>query len=750
ALLRAVRRCWASLWSERAVAYRARQGIDPAQVALAVVIQKMVPAEAAGVLFTVHPVTGATDQIVINAAWGLGESVVLGRVTPDALVLDKATATVRESAIGEKAVMTAYATVGTIEQSVAEAQRRKAVLTPAQTVELARLGREIETLFGVAQDIEWAIEGERSWILQARPVTVVAAAGAATVPGDDHWFPEDSAPAQPFDLWTRANFGEVLPYPVSPLTLSGFYRWGERMAAQQGNQNGEMRMARRLYGRIYANEGAMRQIFINMGMPTSMIDSQWGSRRPDLPPHGTFSPLRFLRSLPGMIRGMSQTLRPSSDPQSEALPQEAKPLFALVDAWLAAFQQRDLSQESDQALWEEAQRVWEERKIQMSQWHLMVSQKALAGFAPLETVVGWWAGDKAQAQTLVTGLSGVYSAEMGVMLWRLAQQIKVLGLSTLVLDQPAPAALASLRATPAAEPALHLLDEFLARHGHRRPAEPELLLPRWSEAPEEVIALVAGYLKVGAHITPIETEARQRDLREQLSTQIAARLDPVRRRLFNFLLGNAQAGVRRRDNSRHYLAKVDLPRRQLFAELGRRWHARGWLAQPDDFFFLIHDEISRSVEANHAEVLGKPLKEIAAARRLAYEYWFTVEAPEAIGPDDQPLSEPAGSTDAHLQGVPASQGRVQGIARLLDDPREAARLQPGDILVTRSTDPGWTPVFPLVAGLVLEIGGQLSHGAIVAREYGVPAVVNVYGAMHRIREGDRITVDGTLGRVYLE
>jgi pyruvate,water dikinase len=197
------------------------------------------------------------------------------------------------------------------------------------------------------------------------------------------------------------------------------------------------------------------------------------------------------------------------------------------------------------------------------------------------------------------------------------------------------------------------------------------------------------------------------------------------------------------------MTKFIFPMRKLYAELGRRWTERGWLKQSDDIFFLTAAEIQAIIEVEPVIISSGELQTRSAQRRLAYEYWMTVLAPDAIDADGTSIIDEEGTT-AVLKGIAASSGRVRGRARVVQNVHEAMRLKTGDILVTQATDPGWTPVFPLVSGIVLEIGGQLSHGAIIAREYAVPAVVNVQGAMLQIKDGQTIEVDGTKGLVYLD
>ncbi len=203
-----------------------------------------------------------------------------------------------------------------------------------------------------------------------------------------------------------------------------------------------------------------------------------------------------------------------------------------------------------------------------------------------------------------------------------------------------------------------------------------------------------------------------------------------------------------RDNGQNYVVKLLLPMRRLYAVLGERWATRGWLDDPAGIFFLVADELTAVAAAGDPAAAGLELRAQAAARRAAYAYWFTQPTPDALDAQRVPVALIAQEGNT-LTGMAASPGQVTGRARVVLSPQEAATLAPGDILVTRATDPGWTPVFSIIGGAVLEIGGTLSHGAIVAREYGLPAVVNVPQATQRIRDGQEITVDGTRGTVRL-
>ncbi len=332
-------------------------------------------------------------------------------------------------------------------------------------------------------------------------------------------------------------------------------------------------------------------------------------------------------------------------------------------------------------------------------------------------------------------------------MWEMAQTLRTLGLDGIVAEQPPQQALTSLTAHPAAAPFLDQLRAFLARHGHRCMVEAELLYPRWVEQPDQVIQSLTSYLGMETAPAAFNDSATKR--REEATAQVERELKWAQRPRFRWQLDRLHRFTRLRDNGQHYVVKLMLPMRHLYAELGRRWASRGWLNAPDDIFFLVTEELSSVIAHAEQANAGLDLAANAAARRAAYEYWFTQPTPDALDSAGAPAASP--TTDGNtLTGLPASPGQITGRARVVMSPAEAASLQPGDILVTRATDPGWTPVFSIIGGAVLEIGGPLSHGAIVAREYGLPAVVNVAQATQRIRDGQTIHVDGARGQVMLE
>jgi pyruvate,water dikinase len=577
------------------------------------------------------------------------------------------------------------------------------------------------------------------------------------VPGDDAWDRQPEPPTQPYDLWTRTNLGENFPNPITPLSATlwpTFFLLGRMPTkAERSADAPPLPKFQRFYGRVYVNEGVVIHSAMEVGIPTSFIDTTWGSSGRGLRKSDeSFHFFRLLRRLPSIVRtGISQSRQQPKTPKQkeQKVPNlSGEKLFAQVDQWVDQFQQQDMQQLDDRALWTHWIPLWIERGKAMRSVFVTAALAAVA-FYFLDRRVSKWTGKQGQATVLVQALSGVYTADVGQALWSMAQTLRTLHLDDIVQSHPAVEALALLQERSEAQPFIAEFQAFLRRHGYRCPNDAELHNPRWADAPAPVIELITSYLRADESMSPVKAEQRRQLEREEVTARIAAQLNPIRRRIFHWLLSQAQNRIRLRDNNRSYVAKYLYPMRLLLAELGRRWAEKGRLESPDDIFFLTLYEIDDIISASNAPEPGEDLATVVSARRAAFDYWHSITAPSALGPGGIPLPdpEPAGS---HLQGLPASSGRVRGKARLVWNLSEASRLSTGDILVTQGTDPGWTPVFPLVSGLVLEVGGQLSHGAIVAREYGIPAVINVPGALHFIQDGQTIEVDGSSGRVYLD
>ena len=728
-------RSFASLWAPAAVAYRLDRKLDPTPLEYALIVQKMVRSQLAGFLFTANPVNGDRDEIVINAATGLGDTIVDGSVTPETIILKRAEP----------------------RPHTPTAMSDRSALTEEQVGELVRTGAEIEAHFGAPQDIEWSFAEDSLWILQSRPITGLSEADDKSAflklspapPGDDCWPALGEGERHDDDLWTRSNVGELWPDPVSPLVWSMLPEIIG--SAARFTLNGvrpdaiaQTRWAARYYGRVYYNEGALTRVLHDeLGLPISIVDRPRGNQSERAMADGQARVGRLLLRLPLLTR---LSLRQWS------VAGKLRAILPRAEEWTEASESFDMRAASDGELWDGVL-LWLERLKLLFKLQGQMSGLSFVTVGLLERLVGRWLGRNDLVNDLVTGIEGLEAAEIGYDLAAISNSVSELGLAEWLIACQPDEALARVREDPFAAPVNERLEAFLRRHGHRCPNETEWLFPRWADTPERVLELAAAYLRSGTNVAASRESAElSRKNRRAAITLIESQLGFMRRLLFRRLLSKAQNAVRLCQVSKDYAMRACHQARRISLSLGQRWADQGSLESAEDVFFLTLPDMQVVNEAGGPALTGFDLKSLVRGRRLAFDWWHSRPAPAVIDADGWPVREeasPAVSTDA-LQGIAVSAGVVRGRARIVHNPADALASQAGDIVVIRSMDAGWTAVFPLITGLVTEIGGQLSHSAILAREYGLPAVFNVSNATSRIKDRQQITIDGSRGLVYLE
>lgn len=721
----AVKRCWASLWTGRAIGYRQRQGIPSEELSMAVVVQQLVPADAAGVAFTANPVTGARDEIMINAAWGLGEAIVSGRVTPDSCVVNKQTGTIASSEIAAKDVMTVRLDSGTREEPVPPALRHQPALDPVQAVELARLCIRIEQLYGQPMDIEWALSNGRIFILQARPVTALP----PERPALDWTTPRRGA------KYMRTSVAEMLPEPLSPLFATlGLSQWTEATQQMMGEET--MGMPR---------EGiALLTINGYMYYEMALTSGQWARL--------LFTMLVRMRRLVRMLRDGPARWA------NEVLPRYQQ----AAEEWTA----RDLAATASLELLSGARRI-----VSAAAANYMAIQMILANVNMSEVIFNFVYNrlihrkNDPPALTFLLGLdSAPIRAEKSLYdlaLWARGEP-ELAGWLERATGKEIASAFQS-RFAPVADSAswqefTRRLADHLDRFGY---AVYDLDFARSLPVDDPASVLeTLKYFVAGKGRNPYERQAAASAAREAAAASVLGRLRGLRLRIFRRVLGWAQrVGPLREDT----IASAGLgwpALRRILREAGRRMAATGAIAEPDDVFWLLWDELEEAARSLDA---GEPLQNRAGAILDRRETWQSQHG--AIPPAALPLKGgarifgidfarmlPARSHQASgnaIQGIGASPGKVSGPACVIQGPEEFDRMKPGDILIAKITTPAWTPLFALASGVVTDVGGPLSHSSIVAREYGIPAVLGTGVATGRIHTGQQISVDGDLGQVSL-
>lgn len=750
ALADAVRRCWASLWTDRAVAYRADHGMNQRSVGIAVVVQKMVDAQVAGVMFTANPLTGRRKETVIDAAPGLGEALVSGALNPDHYRVDAATGEILERSLGDKPVQSRPAPGGGTRLVHREGSGRQACLTDAQVRSLARVGARVEELYGEPQDVEWAVGpagGIR--VVQSRPITTLF-----PLPEPDN---HDGATR----AYLCASLLQGLTRPLTPMGLASFTLMSNSYRSAGGGPA------------AYRSARAGMRMFVDV---TSLLRSKGGRR--SLRRAMKVADARSVDVLAYLAADPRFTLTRAPRLASLKAGLRASPPFGLLGNVLRAMVNpasalegvRESDQEMDRMLVlpepaSGARRLdFVERVLttEITPAVMRVLPPAAAGYLWLglaRLLLGRLA-QPGELQAVLRGLPHNVTTEMDLELWRTATAIRQDTDSVRALTGDDPQILAS-RYLAGTLPAVcqGALSGFLARYGHRAVAEIDLGVPRWGEDPAPIINVLANYLKLAdPELAPDRLFQRAAEKADAKVAELAARAARSRGKLYGRIVAHGLRRARETAGMREYpkfrlITAFAVLRGQL-QQVGRELADAGRIAAPDDVFFL--DLTEARVALRGADLRGP-----VAERRRSYQRELRRRRiPRLLLSDGTDVeaamaaAHAASSANGKLQpgtlaGAPASAGTVTGKARVVLDPA-GAHLEPGEILVAPSTDPGWTPLFMTAGALVMEMGGPISHGAVVAREYGIPAVVGVPDATVRIRTGDTVTVDGAAGTVVVD
>ncbi len=742
---------WRSARSERILAYRRERGLAGPPQAPAVLVQRMIDAEAAGVAFSADPVSGRRGHAVVSAVFGLGSALVSGEADADTFTVDRAGRIVMRKVVPKRYAHRAAAGEGEGVKAVAvdPALAHRPAITDAQVTEIAALARAAERFFGRPQDIEWAIADGRVWLLQSRPITSLA-------PLPD--------PDGVLTIWDNANIAESYSGVTTPLTFSfarGIYEavyrefarlMGVPAARIAENRDLFPRMLGLVEGRIYynliswyrllallpgfsVNRGFMEQMMgVREGLPPAVLAT--------LAPAGGWAKVKdglaLARSILGLVRNhltlprqirrfyarLEQALRPCDPPLESLRPDELSAHF------------RDL-----------------ERQL-LLRWDapLVNDFFAMVFYGALRKVTAAWCGDRdgTLQNDLLCAEGGMISAEPAKRVRELAALAASDPAAVEVLCSGSPAAIERwLDQAPAFRTAYH---SYLETFGDRCLEELKLESLTLHDEPLTLLRSVGQFARRfgTAGLVDHGTEARLRADAE-LRVRLALYRRPFRRAIFGWILRHARARVRDRENLRFERTRLFGRVRRIFVELGRRLHASGRLDHPRDVFFLTVEEALGFVEGTTvttalAGLAALRTKEFDGYRQRSPADRFETRGAVHLGNRFSAPTAAIVPDGDSLTGIGCCPGVVRGRARVITDPRHAV-IEPGEILVAPRTDPGWIMLFPSAAGLLVEHGSLLSHSAIVAREMGIPAIVSIRGVTAWARTGDWLELDGSTGVV---
>jgi rifampicin phosphotransferase len=719
AILQHVIRCWASLFTERAVTYRMRNGFGQGKVQMAVVVQQMVFSEAAGILFTADPVTGNRKVASVEAGFGLGEGLVSGLVNPDAYKVRDGK--VIDKAVGSKRIAV-YASPagGTREQSIEPARQGQPALTDAQVVRLVQVGRLIEAHFGCPQDIEWCLVDDVFQIVQSRPITTL--------------FPMPAAADRENHVYVSVGHGQMMTDAMKPLGLSLF-----QLTALPPMHEAGGRLFVDVTPRLasLATRAGLLEI---MGRGDPLI----GDALQTILDRGDFIP-----SLPdvGPVGAPAGDGPAPIEPDPAIVPELIRRNQASVAALRNDIKTRSGAELIDFILAD----IPELKRILFDPQSHQVFMSAMDAAWWLNEHLEAWLGERNVADTLTQSVPHNVTSEMGLALLDVADAIRphpdVVAFLQHVEGEGLLDELAKLEGGREARDAIRAwLDEY----GMRCVGEIDITRPRWSERPTALVPLILSNVR---NFEPGEGKRRfeqglqdaRRKEREVLE-DLRALPDGPRR---------AEETKRRIDLVRTFIGYREYPKygmvsryfvyKQALLEEAKRLVEAHVLREREDIFYLRLEELPDVVRTSHVD------GELIRRRKDAFESYRALTPPRVLTSDGEGVAGsyrrddfPAGA----LVGLPVSAGTIEGRARVILDMAEAD-LEVGDILVTAYTDPSWTPLFVAIKGLVTEVGGLMTHGAVIAREYGLPAVVGVEHATQLIEDGQRIRVHGTEGYVEI-
>jgi pyruvate,water dikinase len=737
-LLLAVKRCWASLFTDRAIAYRAKHRFRHRAVLLAVVVQRMVVPEASGILFTADPINGRRHTVCIDASFGLGEALVAGLVTAD-LYQVRAGAIVAKRVSRKALAIRPLPDGGTVTEALTPEDQGRQALSDDRILALAGLGLKIEEHYGREQDIEWCLADGKFFIVQARPITSL--------------YPAPRVADGRLHLYASFGHVQMMTEAMKPLGISvlkTFAPVGDR------SRSGESELLQEVGGRLFVDlNQVLRYRGLRLLVPRVLPLADEGIaravgdflRREDyraaLRPDKRVEPSTVLRIAPFLLSVLGILLFRSPSRGVSEIERAMEDLIA---------QRRRRVEEASGS-----ERIARIRTMLRSLFRDLVGrrllQNALAGVVSFRLIVSLsrrWLGDTAELASLGRSPPGNVTTEMGLALGDVADvarahpgAIERLRLAT---DQTFERA---LREMPGGEELRRAFQTFLERYGMRGTGEIDITRPRWRETPTQLIPAVEGYLRGGAagqHRRQFRAGEEEAKL---ASTRLLARLrgspaGALKARVMQRLIAVYRSRIGLREHPKYYIVRVlDFVKQAILKE-GSGLTGAGLLRSPDEVFWFSLEELERILRTRQVD------RSVLDARRDQFERDAILRPPRVITSEGELVTATPGGTvpEGALAGTAASAGVVEGRARVVRK-LEGSRLEKGEILVAPYTDPAWTPLFPLASGIVTEVGGLMTHGAVVAREYGIPAVVGVDRATEAISDGALVRVNGSEGYVQI-
>jgi phosphohistidine swiveling domain-containing protein len=726
----AIRRCWASLWEECIFGYYAAKGTTAPTPAMAVIVQPMIEARASGVAFSRHPITRRADEVLVNAVPGLAEPLVSGRVAPDEYVVTQDSSgrlgRLTHRYVAHKPYIVKLTKDGLVIDQIPGQEKPRSSLTDDEAVRLAASVQEIEQVWGMPVDVEWAFDDEHLWLLQARPFSTRTSGQRLTNQQCD---------------WSRANFKETLPELPSPLGLSFLEVFMEDFIIRHYRELGcvipeGVSPVRIIEGRPFINVTLLQSFLAQLGGHPERVTEQMGgeSRIPLMKP-GRLPAWKLVRGYLLMHCRIRRALR------------RAPAWFEELKRTACNQTKEPLSASSPQ----EVIRRMEWLGNRLSRGECTFAIVAAVGQAQqmLGLLLPRWLGPdwRVLLNAALQGQETIISAKQIRWLRQIGERARsdAKAAAFFLSESWEPA---SYRDRLTGTSCLVELDAFLQEYGHRAIGESDLMAPRFAEDPTYLLTVIRRHV---AHVSG--ESAEQAALRQRQDR--AAALARIRERcgwrydrwlVFRWWYRRLCRAYELREANRHHLMYHAAATRHHARALGRRLSGEGRLSDPDDVFFVTADELKRLT----CEPPDRDWKALVATRRASRQIHSKSKVPDFISTtDNRHMRTPESmNADGVLRGVPIGVGIVEGRVAVVQSMEDVGKVRHGDIIVTEVIDPGTATLFGLAGGVIADMGGTLSHGAIIVREYGIPAIVNVGRATRTLKDGEWVKLNATEGFVH--
>ena len=731
-ITQAIKACFASVWSKRAIAYRRKMKVNDEDVLPAVIIMELINADSAGVAFSCDPATGREDLCLVNANFGLGESVVNGTVESDTYLIDRYTFETEKKQIGKKQFTTRVnKKSGTFEQH--ERSSVQYVLSNAQQQDLGLLVSRIYAALSASdihQDIEWAIKDGVFYILQARPVTILPR------------YTENVLSDQP-DIWSNSNFRDALPmvvpviqrdanvHMVNHTILSSFSDFGFRI--KPGLSIGKL-----IKGRLYFNTGLYQRLIYNaVGVLPDDFNLYSGGHQPNIDVPAS-SPFAGLKGIGRVLRVLGYARKIAHEQKNQYK------LYARIDNFIDEFKNIDLNLLSDEQFLNLLHSTDQILFNFMSKYMLLSAGIGPFGLAINSLKQSFGEDAVGIISGLATGQGNQPSSNQIYGLLHLAEiarddaeAFEFLTAKQFSKDD--------LKKLSAGSPFKQAFTKYLNEFGYRAILEADISSPRWNEDPSYLLENIASSM-ASADVTAHKTN--QQKIYNKSIAQLKMRTGFFKRLWVKKLVKDAVKGADTRENAKSYSVRLFGLTRLLYLQAGKRLHNRNLISEVEEIFYCSRADVLSILKGNWQ---GAELQTLLNDRKLENASLMKQDAADVVI-DNKSIFQQAKPVEGDniYQGIGVSAGQIEGVARRINNPTEGLQLNPGEIMIAPSTDPSWTPLFLSAAGIVLETGGYTSHGSIVAREYGIPAVVNVAGALKLIDDNQHLVVDGDNGKVILK